>query len=108
MPARSKTLFLAGAILYMAVIFYASSLPGGIVGIPAPWDKLAHAASYGFLGWLWQRALGFPGWAWAIATLYGLSDEFHQRFVPGRMFDLADWLADGIGAAIGAWVGSRK
>jgi VanZ family protein len=45
----------------------------------------------------------------AIAAAYGLSDEFHQRFVPGRFFDLRDLLADAIGAGLAAaaiYVGS--
>ena len=37
-----------------------------------------------------------------LAALYGLSDEIHQAFVPGRMADPWDWMADGFGAAIGA------
>jgi VanZ family protein len=30
--------------------------------------------------------------------VYGASDEFHQRFVPGRTADVLDWLADSLGA----------
>jgi VanZ family protein len=40
------------------------------------------------------------------ATAYGVSDEFHQRFVPGRTADVRDVAADAIGAsaaALGAW-----
>ena len=36
-----------------------------------------------------------------IAVLYGLSDETHQIFVPGRYFDLADLLADACGIYLG-------
>ena len=39
-----------------------------------------------------------------IASLYGVSDEYHQRFVPGRMFDVLDMVADALGASAGAAV----
>ena len=44
----------------------------------------------------------------AISSLYGVSDEFHQRFVPGRDFDVFDMAADALGSiagagAMGAW-----
>jgi VanZ family protein len=41
-----------------------------------------------------------------LAIAYGVSDEFHQRFVPGRSSDVYDVLADAEGAAaaaLGAW-----
>ena len=37
-----------------------------------------------------------------IASAYGAVDEFHQRFVPHRTCDIADWVADTLGAAAGA------
>jgi len=37
-----------------------------------------------------------------LATLYALSDEFHQRFVPGRVPDWADVAADAGGAMLAA------
>ena len=39
-----------------------------------------------------------------LAVLYGLSDEFHQSFVPGRECSAYDLLVDSIGAVIGALV----
>jgi VanZ family protein len=36
----------------------------------------------------------------AIASLYGVTDEWHQSFVAGRSADIADWYSDSIGAAI--------
>lgn len=39
-----------------------------------------------------------------LASLYGVSDEFHQLFVPGRLCDPADWLTDTLGATLGAAV----
>ncbi len=36
--------------------------------------------------------------AFVIAFLYGVSDEIHQYFVPGRRADILDVVANGIGA----------
>lgn len=38
------------------------------------------------------------------ASAYGVTDEFHQYFVPDRMCDPLDWLVDTIGASIGVGV----
>jgi VanZ family protein len=102
------------AVLIAAAIFAASSLPRAQlpeVGFPGI-DKLEHGLAYGLLGaalargWRWQRPAwrGLATWlaAWTVALAYGLGDEVHQLLVPGRMFDLADLLADGVGAALGA------
>ena len=45
--------------------------------------------------------------AWVLAVAYGLTDEFHQSFVPDRNGRLDDVVTDAIGAAIGvavAWI----
>jgi len=34
------------------------------------------------------------------ACVFGLLDEFHQGFIPGRDMSGLDWLADSVGAAI--------
>ena len=35
-------------------------------------------------------------------SLYGVTDEFHQLFVPGRMCDPMDWLVDTLGTSLGS------
>lgn len=51
-----------------------------------------------------------PSFAWlvffavAAASLYGVTDEIHQLFVPGRFCDPADWLVDTLGALTGALI----
>lgn len=102
-----RWVYLVAALVYMGIIFWFSSQPGDKVGIPAPWDKLVHTAVYGLLGWLLGMGLNRPVWAWGVAIAFGISDEFHQRFTPGRFFDLGDWLADSVGSAVGVWL-SRK
>jgi VanZ family protein len=105
------------ALLIAGAIFVASSLPRAQlpqVGFPGI-DKLEHGLAYALLGaalargWYLRRRPGqVIRWttlwfaAWLLALGYGLSDELHQLLVPGRMFDLADLLADAIGAGIGA------
>lgn len=94
-----------------AAIFVASSLPASElpqIGFPGV-DKLEHGLAYAALGAAVARALGGPpswlgrwGLAAALAIGYGVSDEVHQLFVPGRRFDVADLLADAVGATIGA------
>lgn len=39
-----------------------------------------------------------------LSLAYGLSDEFHQAFVPGRESGLDDALADMVGGAFGGWL----
>lgn len=41
---------------------------------------------------------------WGIGTLYALTDEIHQRFVPGRSCEARDVLIDSCGVAAGVLV----
>jgi VanZ family protein len=101
----------------MGLIFYLSSRTDYPHLIPPGWpeiqDIVAHLALYAVLALLWERALRRTGvrrpalWVFAIVVLYGLSDEFHQSFVPGRtatLFDVAtDAVAAGLALGIAAW-----
>ena len=101
------------AILWAAVLFYLSAqskLP--VVGPQFPnVDKLHHLAAYGILGALvlfpLRRAHNHSApkaavLALLIASAYGATDEFHQRFVPHRTCDVWDWTADTLGAGLAA------
>lgn len=96
-------------LVYMLFIFLLSSV-SSTPNLPGNSDKHLHALLYAGLGAVVIRALA-NGWrsrvtlamvsaAVAIAGGYGLSDEFHQSFVPGRQSDLADVAADTAGALI--------
>ena len=37
-----------------------------------------------------------------VTVAFGVSDEIHQSFVPGRDADVLDVVADALGAAVGA------
>jgi VanZ family protein len=101
----------APVALYLALIFWLSSLPSRPSITPRTVDKVLHLLLYLPLGILMARALA-GGWqvnslktvcaAAAIATLYGISDEVHQHFVPSRQVEVLDVVADAVGAALGA------
>ncbi len=95
----------------MAAIFVASSIPN-LGPLPADVsDKTAHLGAYAVLAMLLMRAMSGARWdgctgiaavtAWGLASAYGLTDEWHQLFVPGRMPSIGDIVADTTGAAIG-------
>ncbi len=77
-------------------------------------DKVKHFLAYGVLAFLAARwimqgkikltLLKIQVLAFAFTVLYGLSDEFHQSFVPGRYASGLDLVADAVGALFGAWI----
>ena len=93
----------------MALIFYSSSQSN-----PAPlltrniWDKLLHGGGYAVLASLYLWALTGSRRRWrtiaiaavVLTSVYAASDEVHQIFTPGRMPEVADWIADTIGGAL--------
>lgn len=99
---------------YMALIFFLSSrsdLPDVLPGLTFE-DKLQHIAAYLILAILWSRAIARQWTAMddrklfllavLFTGLYGISDEIHQSFVPGRLADSLDVIADIAGAMVGA------
>jgi VanZ family protein len=105
-----RAAILAAPLAWMALIFALSSVPGRRMPSAHAWDKAAHFCEYAVLGWLLQRALREAGLsprraavAAAIsAAAWGVSDEWHQSFVPRRSVEAADALADALGAATAA------
>ena len=102
-------------LLYCLLIFWFSAQtdPGRLCPVEIP-DKIAHLVLYSGFGFLFMRLLvGLEEgdkiavvrllfWSLTAALIYGLSDEFHQLFVPGREFSWMDLLADGAGGYLGA------
>jgi VanZ family protein len=95
----------------MALIFALSSMPDPMPPLTQRvWDKGLHFVEYGTLAALLViafRASGARGWralvmAVVAASLYGVTDELHQAFVPNRSCDYRDWIADTIGGVLGA------
>lgn len=95
--------------LYCLLIIWLSSGPRSIPGpdFDAK-DKLLHFLAFGGMGILAFRATRtltpLPGrslrfWlAVSFTILFGLTDEIHQYFVPGRSADALDVVADAAGA----------
>jgi VanZ family protein len=76
--------------------------------VPPPWDKLAHLLEFALLGFLAARATGSARVGFVLAAIWGAIDEIHQAFVPLRSSGLDDWLADLVGAFIGAMLGGLQ
>jgi VanZ family protein len=102
----------AAAVGWAVVIFTFSTLPGSQV--PGRYGSLAHFLEYAILGAVVYVALQIdtsPTRALVLAVLitsaYGISDEFHQAFVPMRVPDPMDWLIDTLGALSGALAARR-
>lgn len=114
--AKRPFLSWALTIIYAGIIFYFSAqvnplgyIPGFIT-IPSIFKHVAEYTGLGFL--LFASFLGIGKGkkaslilAVAIAAIYGLSDEVHQYFVPGRVYDIVDWAADATGGIIGSFFG---
>ena len=101
------------AIAYMMLIWVMSSLSHvpSLEAVPFH-DKGVHFLEYGTLAALLAHA--FRGTrpldrpfvtfliAVASATFFGMTDEMHQAFVPGRNSDVHDLMADALGATVAA------
>ena len=107
------SLYWLPVVLYCLLIFIQSSYPAteSLPSFPHM-DKLAHAGAYALLGFFFFRAFRTTSvgkkTVWLVifsalsATLYGISDEIHQYFVPSRTADVLDMAANTAGSVIGA------
>lgn len=121
MPVRHLPLY--ALLAWAAAIFIVSSFPNPPdAGGEELQYEIAHVVEYLVFGVLAFGALrsylpgrplaGIAAAAWAVSALYGMSDEFHQSFVPNRDANWLDVGFDALGAAIGvaaaAVVASRR
>jgi VanZ family protein len=95
----------------MGLIFFLSSLPSSSISLPdiVSIDKFLHVGIYGLLAAAallavpaehYLRRPGLISLAVVVlCLLYGISDECHQSFVPGRELSGLDLAADAAGAA---------
>lgn len=100
-------------LMVMGAIFLLSHTPGD--DLPAAVggvDKLCHTAAYTALGvaalfavhprisrsGFWKVAAGII----FFCLFYGITDEFHQSFIPGRFPSWQDVVADGLGGLLAA------
>jgi VanZ family protein len=77
------------------------------IGLQFSKDKLAHFLVFGLLATSILRVpvLRKRGWRGAavaalVTTAFGAFDEIRQSLTPGRMVEVADWLADALGALV--------
>ena len=100
-------------VFWMWLIYYISSFPSPLEQI-IPEKALAyfdfehfiyHIIEYAILSFLLYRALKITSknpqiLAILITILYGIIDELHQYFVPGRILSIVDILIDLFGAIV--------
>lgn len=97
-------------ILIMGILFFLSHQSGSSLPLPPlpGLDKAVHAIAYAVLGAAAlfailpetrHRKAHMVGLGVVLfCMLYGITDEFHQSFVPGRFPGIGDFLADTAGA----------
>lgn len=105
------------AILWMAAIYILSARTGDELGSWLPFFQewfpgmmsfdWGHFAAYFILAWTYLLIFGIHGdritvkvCVVLLCLLYGITDEWHQSFVPGRSPDWHDLRNDTIGAAL--------
>ena len=97
-------------IFWLTLIFVLSSQPA-LIDFEGETQrhffyKPAHIVAYALLAWFWWRALTpYRQVTWQVLSLtlvltilYGISDEIHQLYVPGRSGMVSDVLFDSSGA----------
>lgn len=109
-----KFFYLTSTIIWMMIIFWESSI-GDYSSVPGTQDghndllsSIVHVVSYLILCFLLTKSFIVSGiknnkaivYGFIITSLYGITDEIHQYFVPGREMHFSDWLLDTIGALI--------
>ena len=99
-------------VVIMGMIFYLSHQPGDLSIFPQFFgiDKLLHVIAYGSLAAAFLYGLNpFTKSSSRALTavvvllfcvLFGVSDEYHQSFIPGRSVSAWDVVADGVGALL--------
>lgn len=103
------------ALGWALIIFIGSSIPARYFPSHTifQYDKLIHIVLFMIFGILVYRMLepysGRNSYSWAriffsisVVVLYGVMDEFHQGYVPGRSVDVWDAAADTFGGVLSA------
>ena len=108
MPKRDVILRWLPSVVWMGVIFGASSLTGSELRPVSGLSFYGHLGEYAVLGVLLFVAARrtWPGWTPLVftavfASAYGVTDELHQFLTPGRTPDPVDWATDTLGAILG-------
>jgi len=102
-------------LFYCLLIFIQSSRPVPDIAPHWPYfDKVLHFTAYALLGALFLRAFKTTrikhhrklifALSVLFSSLYGISDEIHQSFVPYRTADVMDAMADMLGSIAGVYL----
>jgi len=112
---KNFLLYWLPVFIYCLLIYIQSSYPSP-EEIPQLhyMDKILHFTAYAFLGALFLRAMKTLRiknnlrlvliLSIIFSSLYGISDEIHQHYVPYRDADIMDALADIIGSIFGVYI----
>ncbi|MDP2905928.1 MAG: VanZ family protein [Candidatus Omnitrophota bacterium] len=102
-------------LFFMAVIFRASATPGKDIPPLFPFQDIAwHFGIYLIMAYFFSRALRSTWgrmsvkkillFTLAFAVFYGITDELHQLFTPGRSATGFDVLIDSLGGLTGGLI----
>ncbi len=100
-------------IIHWVSILILTSLPSDQLPSVEVGDKINHFLAFFVLGFFLNLTLKYQKrfpflkknillTTIIIAAAYGLLDELHQLFVPGRSAEVFDWIADFIGGIAGS------
>ena len=101
--------------IYWIILFTATSIPINQLPSIGLSDKINHFLAFFILAVLLFLTLKYQRKsyyffnrasliAFSICLIYGVIDEVHQMWIPGRSSEVLDWLADGFGALAGVLV----
>lgn len=109
MSANTGSSINQGLGIISALKAFLSSMVFSLTGHEVDVSPIGHFVEYFIFGVLLLNALRFHVslshavlFAIIIGSVYGITDEFHQLFVPERSCDPMDWVVDTIAVALGA------
>jgi len=96
------------SLSYATIIFILSSIPQPPSYVEETgFDKIQHVIEYSILGFFVLGSFANRNnvkiilLVIIICSIYGIVDEIHQFFVPGRYFSVLDMVANSVGVVIG-------
>jgi VanZ family protein len=101
--------------VYWLILFLLTSLPSSKLPDAKLNDKIEHSLAFAILAVLLSLAFHFqkkikilyskPFFSTVLLiAVYGMLDELHQLYVPGRYCDINDWIADVLGGLVGVGI----